>query len=572
MIWTYIKYIRNPFTLVVGTALKFVIKILLFKNLAWKDYNELLKLSVDLIPAQNWYNLSRLLMRVALTPHQEVTQIDQIGSILNSSVFHTASNKTIKTMEEESKDKSWKYFFISVILGGLGKKLYFFIRNFILLPFKIGTWLFMGGIVGIDVNKILHLFDFLRLNVPYWIYNKLVEVHINWLKLFRNVGQIESISTNDLEEVKIKNTFKTDSENINTEDLIKPKTFLGLDKSQWLITLGIGTVLILICAGIYINFYSSDNSSGDGSSDLNTCNTEKLNKRFKSLKSNTPIDPLVDNTPTQIQSSLDKARTNISWTDYFKNKISNLTSIKSSTKITDDIPSPFNDEQIEIKNRLTNLENLTSSSDLSEKNKLGLSNKFRPIGPLDSSFVYNPTYKGTTDFQNWSSEFKNLYDENTNLGKGLSPISEGIESNTSHASSSPLPENKTPQPSTSALPESKTPLFNSSKEWSKVKSPYSTPPMSELLNPSSKASSSLPSTDVLPIDPTRLESKLTDLKNENTTSTIISPKQPVSENLSSGTITPGTNIGGSSTPVSNEELPKTPIFRKRDKGIYTPKF
>jgi|SRR5882757_3877904 len=96
--------------------------------------------------------------------------------------------------------------------------------------------------------------------------------------------------------------------------------------------------------------------------------------------------------------------------------------------------------------------------------------------------------------------------------------------------------------------------------------------MSELLNPSSKASSSLPSTDVLPIDPTRLESKLTDLKNENTTSTIISPKQPVSENLSSGTITPGTNIGGSSTPVSNEELPKTPIFRKRDKGIYTPKF
>jgi len=78
-------------------------------------------------------------MRVALTPHQEVTQIDQIGSILNSSVFHTASNKTIKTMEEESKDKSWKYFFISVILGGLGKKLYFFIRNFILLPFKIGT-------------------------------------------------------------------------------------------------------------------------------------------------------------------------------------------------------------------------------------------------------------------------------------------------------------------------------------------------------------------------------------------------------------------------------------------------
>jgi len=69
MIWTYIKYIRNPFTLIVGSGIKYFVNKIFFRNLEWKDYNELLKLTVEVIPAQNWYQMYRLLMKVVFTPY-----------------------------------------------------------------------------------------------------------------------------------------------------------------------------------------------------------------------------------------------------------------------------------------------------------------------------------------------------------------------------------------------------------------------------------------------------------------------------------------------------------------------
>lgn len=87
MIWTYIKYLKNPFTLVMGITVKFIFKNLLFKNLEWRDYNELLKLTVNLIPAENWYDLCKLLLRVSFTPYNEVSQIDQISGILQNTTF-----------------------------------------------------------------------------------------------------------------------------------------------------------------------------------------------------------------------------------------------------------------------------------------------------------------------------------------------------------------------------------------------------------------------------------------------------------------------------------------------------
>jgi hypothetical protein len=96
MIWTYIKYFKNPFTLVMGVTVKFIIKNLLFKNLEWRDYNELLRLTVNLIPAENWYDLSKLLLRVAFTPYNEVTQIDQISGILQQTTFNSSLKKTNK--------------------------------------------------------------------------------------------------------------------------------------------------------------------------------------------------------------------------------------------------------------------------------------------------------------------------------------------------------------------------------------------------------------------------------------------------------------------------------------------
>ena len=227
MIWTYIKYLRNPFTLIVGTTVKFILKKLIFKNLEWKDYNELLRLSVDLIPAQNWYYLTRLLMKVAVTPYNEVTQIDQISGILQNTVFNSTHKKTNKEIEAESQDRSWKIFFLSVIFGGLFKKIKFFIRSCVLLPFKIGSWLFMGGLVGINVNGILNCLEYVRFNIPNWFYSKLLDVHINWLNWIKGVGKIESLSTKDLEESKSLNPNK-----IKFKDFVEEVCYYSVDKKS----------------------------------------------------------------------------------------------------------------------------------------------------------------------------------------------------------------------------------------------------------------------------------------------------------------------------------------------------
>ena len=143
-------------------------------------------------------------MRVAFTPYNEVTKIDQISGILEHTAFNSNIRKTNKIIEQEieNQDKSWKWFFISVILNGLFKKRFLYIRNFILLPFKIGSWLFMGGLVGINVNQLLHWFDFLRFNIPNWFYNKLLDAHLNWINWFKKVWNINSLSTKEIEEIK----------------------------------------------------------------------------------------------------------------------------------------------------------------------------------------------------------------------------------------------------------------------------------------------------------------------------------------------------------------------------------
>lgn len=394
--------------------------------------------------------------------------------------------KTSKKIEEEKQDKSWKIFFISVIVGGICKKFYFFIRNFILLPFKIGSWLFMGGMVGIDVNKMLHWFDFLRFNAPYWFYNKLVDVHINWLKLFKNVGQIESISTKDLEDIKLKNSYKSDSDNINIEDLTeKPQKYLGLDKTQWLIVLGIGIVLLLICAGVYIKFYSDD-STGDP--DVSSLDSRKRLRQIygdntEFMKHEVPYDAP---TPTQIENALNNARSNVSWKDYFKNKILKLIPGRSSTAVEEvlsptntveilvpsatieEVLSPTNREEILLQNKSTNLgdsSNLNSSStsdlkgtsltnnELIERTAKGFREKkgfLLTRKPLASSMPELSGDENRLSMENLTQNFNRseIATQNTSsieelpLNRSLPPISESSK-----------PENKTPLASSSVLPE-----------------------------------------------------------------------------------------------------------------------
>jgi len=49
--------------------------------------------------------MCKLLLRVTITPYNEVTQIDQIAGIVNNSVFNS-SFKTSKAIEEEKQDRS----------------------------------------------------------------------------------------------------------------------------------------------------------------------------------------------------------------------------------------------------------------------------------------------------------------------------------------------------------------------------------------------------------------------------------------------------------------------------------
>ena len=376
MIWTYLKYIRNPIHLVIGTTLKFVFKKLLFRNLDWKDYNELLKLSIDLIPAHNWYTMCKLLIKITLTPYNEVTQIDQIAEIVQNSVFN--STKTIKEIEEGSKDRSWKIFFISVIFGGLFRKSFALIRNFIILPFKIGTYLFMGGLVGIRVDQILHWFDFLKFNIPNWFYNKLLVTHINWLNWVKGVGQVDSLITKDLEELKFKSSPKIVTETSSIEELKKQDTFLYLNKNQWLLVLGIGIGMLLVCTGVYITYGWGDDSKGAGDSSLNVDNIKKVDKKLsdslltekklsdyknvlESLKA--PINtPVLDNISTtssdEIEKALERGRANITWTEYFKNKINNLVSSKTTNII--DSPSS-NISQIELNDMSSKAEDIINT-------------------------------------------------------------------------------------------------------------------------------------------------------------------------------------------------------------------
>lgn len=319
-----------------------------------------------------------------------------------------------------------KTIFISVVLGGIWKKLILFMRNFILLPFKIGTWLFMGGLVGINVNQVLHWFDFLKLNIPNWFYNKLLDAHLNWISWFKRVWNIESLSTNELEEVKIKNTQKIDHETLNSnketsisnkETTIKPETFMYLNKEQWLIVLGITMALSLICAGVYIKFYwgdSTDTSSGDPDIQYRTSNLEKqtspskVKSKIKSLFNlRAPIDTpesegipvfpetpktditAMEDTPKAIEKALERAKAKMGWYDYIKNKISNVLPGKTS-----DIDTPSSHpHQIWTKNNTTKDEGTLSglTPEVAKENENLLNDVVEKVKKLKSNLEGSKT-------------------------------------------------------------------------------------------------------------------------------------------------------------------------------------
>ena len=395
MIWTYLKYIKNPIYVIIGTTAKFIFKNLFFKRLEWKDYNELTRLSIGLIPAQNWYNMCKLLMRVTITPFSEVTQIDQIAQIVQNTAFNSNIKKSSKEIEQEQQDPSWKWIFISVILGGLFQKGTFFMRNFILLPFKIGTWLFAGGLVGIRVDQMLHWFDFLKINIPNWFYNKLLDTHLNWLNWIKGVGKIDSLTTKDLEEIKIKNTPKLETP--TSDETPKPDTYMYLTKNQWLVVFTVVSLSIIICTGIYLKWGFGDDGPSDSSSKklydkledtkvpplspetesvaymakirahLDENRSRQIFASPKPYSSITPEPNIpLPNTPEQIELALERSRIKMSLWEKFKNSLPNVLPNKPSVPLSPESTITGQIELRDLTNKVAtqNTENIASTSNL----------------------------------------------------------------------------------------------------------------------------------------------------------------------------------------------------------------
>jgi len=217
--------IRNPIKWALGLAIKITIKKLFFNKIENKDFNSLVDYTLNLLPNETITNITKLLLNTLKSKPSELTQ----NKLLDQVMQHTLPlSERVAIIDNENL--SFKYLFIFLILGNILKRLLFLIKNFILLPFKLGVWGFIAFLFGIKVDWFLALFDTFNFNIPSWTYNKLLELHIRWLSWLKIKLEISSISTdlvNTPQIPKIKNI------NIENETEIKPETYLYLTKKQW---------------------------------------------------------------------------------------------------------------------------------------------------------------------------------------------------------------------------------------------------------------------------------------------------------------------------------------------------
>jgi hypothetical protein len=165
---------------------------------------------------------------------------------------------------------------------------------------------FMFSLIGIRVDYFLSIFDLFRFNLPSWTYNKLFDLHLNWLNWLKSTAKISSI-TSDFENTQISQVNDT---TVNTD---KPDKYFYLTKKQWLYAISsIFTVTLCYFLGLYYN------QSIDWESDSDNENVDpKAEGAFEGKSLNFPIRTKEDKT----------------WQDTFYDY---------SSKITDKIINVFN--------------------------------------------------------------------------------------------------------------------------------------------------------------------------------------------------------------------------------------
>jgi len=224
-----LKNLKNPIIWIIGLTIKTLIRKLFFNNLENNDFKRLFSYTLDLLPHETFINIIKLLINTFKSKPSE---------LFNFNIFNEAINHSIPSEQRNEVVGRVKYWFIFLILGNIFKRTIFLIKNIIILPFKLGVYGFIAFLFGIKVDYFLSFFDYLKFNIPSWTYNKLLELHLSWLNWFKNILQINSITTDidktpSLPRLKIPYiTNTTESEIVELES--KPETYLYLTKRQWL--------------------------------------------------------------------------------------------------------------------------------------------------------------------------------------------------------------------------------------------------------------------------------------------------------------------------------------------------
>lgn len=242
------KKFRNPIFWLVGFLVKKIIRFTFFKNVENQDFNKLVDYTLSLLPNEKLIDIVILLYNIFKSKPSDL----QGFKTINEALIHTLpiGNRTEIIAKE---DRKAKYLFIFLILWEIKKRIFFLIKNIILLPFKIGVYSFIAFLFGIRMDCILSFFDIFRFNLPSWTYNKLLELHISWMSWFKHTLNIKSITT-ELENNPQLPKPRMLSDNlgigVKPDTEIKPDTFLYLTKKQWLYL----SISILTALGAYYGF------------------------------------------------------------------------------------------------------------------------------------------------------------------------------------------------------------------------------------------------------------------------------------------------------------------------------
>ena len=221
-----LKKFRNPITWIIGEIIKFIIQIILFRNISNTDFRRMFSYTLDLLPNETFINLIQLLINTLKSNPKDILSFKLFNEVLTHSIPQEHRTEILSKA---------KLLFVFLIIFNITKRILYIFRSTILLPFKLGVYSFIASLIGLRPDYLLSFFDAFKFNIPNWIYNKLIELHLSWLSWFKNILQINSITTDMEKPLTLPRIKKTNiipqPEIVEIES--KSDTYFYLTKTQW---------------------------------------------------------------------------------------------------------------------------------------------------------------------------------------------------------------------------------------------------------------------------------------------------------------------------------------------------